>query len=67
VSPREHIANIDDRGARRRALGGIVWLVVAVVATAALLATHAPRAYRLALVVPFALAALGWLQAREKT
>lgn len=67
VSPREHIANIGERGARRRARGGIVWLVVGLVATVALVATHAPRLYRLAVVVPFTLAALGWLQAREKT
>jgi len=37
------------------------------VAAVALVATHAPRPYRLALVVPFTLAAMGWLQAREKT
>jgi len=64
---REHIPNIGESGARRRALGGIVWLVVAAVATVALVVTHAPRPFRLGLFVPFTLAALGWLQAREKT
>lgn len=67
VKQRGHIANIGERGARRRALGGIVWLAAGAVAAVALVATHAPRPYRLALVVPFTLAAMGWLQAREKT
>lgn len=67
MSEREHVANIAERGARRRALGGAVWLVVGVVAAALLLTMHASRFYRIALVVPFTLAALGWLQAREKT
>jgi hypothetical protein len=60
-------ANVGASGARRRRLGGAVWLVLSVVAVAALLATHRARSYRLLLVVPFGLAALGFLQAREKT
>jgi hypothetical protein len=67
VDRSEHVANIGERGARRRARGGIVWIVLGVAAFAVLLGTHAPRWSRFVLVVPFSLAALGWLQAREKT
>ena len=63
----EHIPNIGPRGARRRRRGGIMWLVVAMVAFVGLLVTGAPRAARLALVIPFGLAAISFLQARQKT
>jgi len=63
----EHIANIGVRGARRRRRGGIAWLIVATVAFVALLATRAPKEARLLLVIPFGLAATGFLQARQKT
>jgi hypothetical protein len=63
----EHIANIGERGARRRRRGGIVWLVVSVAAFGVMLATGAPRDVRLLLVIPFGLAATGFLQARHKT
>jgi hypothetical protein len=62
-----HIANIGERGARRRLLGGLVWLVVGMAAWIVLLLRHAPESWSFALVVPFTLAAVGWLQAREKT
>ena len=61
------VANIGERGARRRRTIGMVWAVIAVVATIALATSDAPRSWRLLLVVPFGLAANGFLQAREKT
>ena len=61
------IANIDARGRRRRLVGGVVWLVVAAAATAALVALRAREGWYALLVVPFTLAALGWFQARERT
>jgi hypothetical protein len=61
------VANIDARGRRRRLVGGVVWLVVAAAATAALVALRAREAWYALLVVPFTLAALGWFQARERT
>ena len=62
-----HIENIGERGARRRLRGGLVWLVAGLVAWIVMLLKHAPAAWAFALVVPFTLAAVGWLQAREKT
>ena len=61
------IANITQRGADRRRLGGYVWLAIGIVAAVALVLMHAPRPTRAALVIPFGLAAMGLLQAREKT
>ena len=63
----EPIANIGAVGVRRRRVGGYVWLVVGVAASVALVLTGAPRLTRLSLAIPFGLAALGLLQAREKT
>ncbi len=63
----DRIANIGERGARRRLTGGVVWAIVSLIALAALLATHAPRWSRAWLVIPFALAAAGYFQARDKT
>jgi hypothetical protein len=63
----ERIANIGESGARRRQLGGWVWGAITVVALIALLGTHAPRWARVFLAIPIALAATGFLQAREKT
>jgi len=59
--------NIGVRGARRRAKGGVVWLAVGVIAAAGLIVFDAPRAERWILAVPFALSAIGFLQARERT
>ena len=61
------VANIGPRERRKRMLMGAVMLVVAAGALAVLAATGVHRAWRLALFVPFSLAALGWFQARERT
>ena len=60
-------ANIGPRERRKRTLMGVVMLIVAVGALAGLAATGVHRAWRLALFVPFWLAALGWFQARQRT
>jgi len=65
VTPR--VQNIGARGAERRRRGGMVWLVVGVLGAAALVGVRAPRAWALALAIPFAAAATGFLQARERT
>jgi len=61
------VANIDARGRRRRLVGGVVWLIIAVAATVTLVALRARDGWYALLVVPFMLAALGWFQARERT
>lgn len=48
-------------------MGGWIWAGVSAIAFVALLAAYAPRWCRLLLVIPIALAALGFLQARAKT
>ena len=63
----EHIPNIGTRGAGRRRRGGIVWLIVAAVASVALVGIGAPREARLLLAIPLGIAAIGFLQARQKT
>lgn len=60
-------ANIGPRQIRRRRKMGIVAAAVAVAALALLLYVEAPRVARLILFAPLWLAALGFLQAREKT
>jgi uncharacterized membrane protein len=62
-----HVANIGERGALRRRKAGIVWLVLAIAVIAVMFAFDAPRVARLALVIPFGLAAVGFLQAKAKT
>lgn len=62
-----HVDNIGERGARIRRRTGWIWTAVTVVAIIALVATRAPRGARLFLAGPVALAAIGFLQAREKT
>lgn len=61
------VANIDDRGRRRRLTGGVVWLVIAAAATLTLAALRVPNGWCALLVVPFTLAALGYFQAKERT
>lgn len=61
------VANIDAQGRRRRLVGGVVWLVVAVAAAATLVTLRSGDGWYALLVVPFTLAALGWFQARERT
>ncbi|HXT16105.1 MAG TPA: hypothetical protein VN706_10785 [Gemmatimonadaceae bacterium] len=63
----ECVENIGERGARRRRLSGYGWAAIAAGALAIMLAERAPRWPRLLLAVPIALAAIGFLQAREKT
>jgi hypothetical protein len=63
----EHVANIGERGARRRRRGAVVWLIITAVTCALLLATGAPRWSRLVLALPIGFSAAGFLQARAKT
>lgn len=60
-------ANIGPKaiGLRRRA--GYVGAAIALALLAILLVIEAPRLWRLALLAPLWMAALGFLQAREKT
>ena len=62
-----YIENIVERGARRRRRGGMVWLVISAAGAIALIALREPRSWRLSLALPFFLAAIGFLQARERT
>jgi hypothetical protein len=62
-----HVANIGAGGARRRRIGGVVWVVVTVLVFGVLLATHQSKAMRLVVFVPAFLAALGFFQARAMT
>jgi len=62
-----HVANIGASGQRRRRLGGIFWLLVAVAASSWFLVHDVPLWWYLALTIPYSLAAMGVLQAREKT
>lgn len=64
---KERVANITERGARQRRALGVVFLVIALAAAAAMIAFDVPRAWRLLLAIPFGIAANGFLQAREKT
>jgi hypothetical protein len=59
--------NITQRGVQRRLITGIVWLIIGVAGTALLIYFDAPRAWRLALLLPLGLASNGILQARAKT
>lgn len=59
--------NLVARGVRRRRVMGFVWLVCGVAAAVWLLASHAAREWRVFLAIPFALSAIGFLQARERT
>ena len=61
------IANIGPRGRRRRRFLGWVALGVGLVLAGLLFTRDAPRMWRLALVLPLWAAALGLLQARERT
>jgi hypothetical protein len=61
------LPNIAERGARRRRNGGIAWAIIGAIAAVVLVARHLPATALLVLAFPFALAALGFLQARERT
>jgi fatty acid desaturase len=61
------ITNIGPRERRRRLLSGVVALGIALSAFALLAATGVDRWWRLLLFLPFAAAASGYFQARDKT
>jgi hypothetical protein len=61
------VENIGVRGAIRRRRSGVVWAALAVAGLIALLVTDAPRWTRLMIAIPVGLAAVGFLQARERT
>jgi hypothetical protein len=61
------VGNIGARGCARRRAGGWFWVVVALIALVWMIAAHASRGMLLVLALPIALAALGFLQAREQT
>jgi len=63
----EQVTNLADRGVRQRRTMGMIWLVISFIATGALIVFGAPRVWRLVLIVPFALAAVGLIQAQERT
>jgi hypothetical protein len=62
-----NIANIGLRESRKRLRFCLVMLGAGAGLAVVLGALHADRLWRLLLFLPFWLAALGWLQAREKT
>ena len=59
--------NLGASGRRQRLLMGIVFMAVAVVGAAAMVAAGLPRGARLALFIPFYLGATGLLQYRDHT
>jgi hypothetical protein len=61
------IPNIGPRERRKRMLFGAGFLMIGVLAAAALIAGGVPRAWRLLLVAPFWAAGLGLFQARGRT
>ena len=63
----DRIANITERGAIRRRRSGIAWLVVSAILLSILLHLGMSHWMRLVLAVPLTLAAIGFLQAHEKT
>jgi hypothetical protein len=63
----EDISNISATGIRRRRNMGIAWAIVAIVGAVAAIATDAPQSWRVILALPIALAAVGLLQAYERT
>ena len=66
-APAVCVANLTPAGRRRRLALGVVLLGVALAAAAVLVALGAPRPLRLALFVPYWIAALGLFQARAHT
>lgn len=63
----DRVENIGAPGALRRRRSGVVWAVLAVAGLIALLVGDAPRWTRLMIAIPAGLAAIGFLQARERT
>jgi hypothetical protein len=67
VTSPHRVENIGARGALRRRRSGVVWAVLAVAGLVALLVSDAPRWTHLMIAIPAGLAAIGFLQARERT
>jgi hypothetical protein len=67
MTPDSHVANIGERGARRRRAAGIALSVLAAAALIVLLLSDAPSWSRLLVGIPAGLGAAEILQAREKT
>jgi len=63
----EQTTNLSERGVRRRRTMGIIWLAISIVAAGSMILLNSARSWRLVLFVPFAFAAVGFLQARERT
>ena len=61
------VPNISSRERRRRLVGGVVPLVLALGILGLLIATHTDRLWRLPLFVLFVAAASGFFQWRDKT
>jgi len=61
------IANISPRERLKRLVGGVIPFMIALALLAALLATGSDRLWRLFLFFPFAAAAIGYFQWRDKT
>jgi hypothetical protein len=61
------VQNIGSRGARHRRRNGWISLAGAGVVIAALIVMQPPRYYRLMLGIPIGLAALNFIEARERT
>jgi fatty acid desaturase len=61
------VRNIGPAGRRRRYLMAGALLVVGAALTLVLIVAGSPRGYRLALALPFAVAALAFFQARAHT
>jgi hypothetical protein len=67
VTASQRVANIGDRGARRRRRAGVVLCTLAAVALIVLVIVDVPSWWRLLVGVPAGLGAAELLQAREKT
>ncbi len=61
------IANISTRERRKRLASGVIMFAIALLLLVALMATGASRWWRLVLFLPFAGAATGFFQWRDKT
>jgi hypothetical protein len=63
----DRVANIGARGAQYRRRNGWISLAIAGAVVVALVVIQPPRFYRLVLGIPIGLAALNFIEAREKT
>ncbi|MDB4907901.1 MAG: hypothetical protein JWO05_2685 [Gemmatimonadetes bacterium] len=62
-----HVPNLGERGVRRRMASGFVWSIVTLAAISYLSITHKPAPWFAVTGLSAALAAAGFLQARERT